>query len=152
MTTPDPVMARLNEIAVRAAAVDRGQARREYLQLWQEIGPGGDPLHLMTLLHHLADLYDDPQQALDWDLRALEAADRLTDERLEQYHPGLRRDAMYPSLYLNIADNLVKVGRRVEAAEQLTKADRHLDELDDDGYGAMIRGGIARLRERMAAD
>lgn len=150
MNVPDPVMARLNEIAVLSATVDREQARLEYLQVWEQVGEDGDPLHLMTLLHHLADLYDDPQQALDWDQRALLAADRLTDERLEQYHPGLRRDAMYPSLYLNIADNLAKLGRTAEAEDVLTKAERHLDQLGDDGYGAMIRGGIDRLRARIA--
>lgn len=150
MTAPDPVMARLNEIAVLSATVDRDRARSEYLQVWQEVGRDGDALHLMTLLHHLADLYDDPQQALEWDQRALRAAERLTDERVAQYHPGLRRDAMYPSLYLNIADNLAALGRTAEADEQLVRAERHLDQLGDDGYGAMIRGGIARLRQRIA--
>lgn len=142
----DPVMVRLNEIAVHSATVDRDEAKQQYLALWAELGEDGDPLHLMTLLHHLADLYDDPEQALDWDLKALEAADRLTDARLDAHHPGLRRAMMYPTLHLNIADNLARLGRAAEAETQLTAAERHLDELGDDGYGAMIRGGVARLR------
>lgn len=149
MTADDPVMIRLNEIAVHAATVDREDARRQYEQLWTQLGEDGDPLHLMTLLHHLADLYEDPARALEWDQRALVAADRLTDERLDAYHPGLRRAAMYPSLHLNIADNLTKLGRVTEADEQLVSAEQYLDQLDDGGYGAMIRGGIAKMRERI---
>lgn len=78
-------------------------ARRKLLGLWSEIGVTGDPLHRYSLAHYLADLYEDPAQALAWDVRALDAADAMTDQRVQEHHAGLRIAGFYPSLHLNLA-------------------------------------------------
>lgn len=145
-TLPDPVMAGLAEASALATAGDRAAARARYEEIWAGLGPDGDPLHVVTLAHQFADLQDDPRVALDWDLRALAAVERLTDERARQYHDSLRVDAFRPSLHLNVADNLARLGRTDEALAHLELAEVALPILPDDGYGAMVRGGITRLR------
>lgn len=82
MTEPDAVMARIGEgIALRARG-ERVAARELFAQVWSEIGgEAGDPFHCCALAHSMADVQDDLHEELAWDLRALAAADLLTDER-----------------------------------------------------------------------
>jgi hypothetical protein len=148
---PDPVMAGLAEASTLATSGDRAAARARYEEIWTDLGPDGDPLHVVTLAHQFADLQDDPQAALDWDLRALAGIDGLTDERAQQYHHSLRVEGLRPSLHLNVADNLARLGRPDEALAHLELAEKALPALPDDGYGAMIRGGVTRLRARLGS-
>jgi hypothetical protein len=145
-STADPVMAQIAEAGALVVSEGRGAARERYEEIWAGLGAEGDPLHVVTLAHQLADLQDDPADALDWDLRALAAADRLTDERVRRHHESLHVAGFRPSLHLNVADDLARLGRVDEARAHLDQAERFLAALADDGYGAMIRGGIARLR------
>ncbi len=145
----DPVMADLVAAQTLATSGDRAGARAAFEQIWERLGPAGDPLHIVTLAHYLADLQDDPADELAWDLRALEAADGLTDERAQAYHATLAVRGFYPSLHLNLAADLDKLGRHAEACAQLDRAEAALPALSDDGYGRMIRGGIERLRARL---
>jgi hypothetical protein len=139
-------------MAVQQAAQtgDRGEARRRFAALWEEIGEDGDPLHRVTLAHYMADVQDDPADELDWDLRALAAADSLTDERAQAHHATLAVRGFYPSLHLNVADDCRRLGRLDDARRHLGLAEAALPDLPDGGYGDLIRSGIARLRERLA--
>ncbi|WP_430335271.1 hypothetical protein [Rhodococcus sp. ACT016] len=121
---------------------DADAARSALVDLWAGIGPVGDPLHRCTLAHYLADLYDDPAQALVWDVRALDAADALTDERVQHHHAGLAVRGFYPSLHLNLADNLRRLGSFDAARTHIDAAAAYLDALGDDAYGRMIRGAL----------
>jgi len=56
---------------------------------------------------------------------------------------------MAPSLHLNLGDGYLRQGRRVLAREQLTAGIAALNALPDDGYGAMIRGGLIGLHKRL---
>ncbi|WP_435157283.1 hypothetical protein [Amycolatopsis sacchari] len=134
----DPTMLAITE-AVQA------QDRERLLALWSTTGPGGDPLHRCTLAHYLADLCEHPAEALTWDVRALDAADTLTDERAQAHHAGLRVSGFYPSLHLNLADNYHKLGALDAARRHLAEARARLDVLPDDAYGATIRGAVKRL-------
>lgn len=145
---PDPVMTDLAGAAALATSGDRA-ARTRYDEIWAGLGPEPDPLHVVTLAHQLADLHDDPSAALEWDLRALAAADELTDERAQRYHHTLRVAGLRPSLHLNVADDLARLGRIDEALAHLALAETALPALPTDGYGAMIRGGVTRLRARL---
>jgi predicted RNA polymerase sigma factor len=148
---PDPVMARLVEAGALVVSEGPAAARERYESIWAEVGPDGDPLHVVTLAHQLADLQPDPQAALDWDLRALAAAERLTDERARRHHESLRVAGFRPSLHLNVADDLARLGRTEEARAHLDRAEDFLAALPDAGYGTMIRGGVARLRSTLDA-
>lgn len=145
--TPDPTM----EAIGKALGLGRGggieTARRDLLAIWQQIGVAGDPFHRCTLAHYLADLYEDPAEALIWDIRALDAADGLKDERAQQHHASLQVAGFYPSLFLNIADNLRCLGAFEAAAEHISSAEQHTSALSDDAYGDTIRTAIHEVRQ-----
>jgi hypothetical protein len=141
----DPTMEAIGKAVVAGHQGNVEAARRDLLTLWSEIGTSGDPLHRCTLAHYLADLYEDPAEALVWDVRALDAADALSGERAQQQHGDLNVAGFYPSLYLNIADNLRRLGAFAAAAEHIDKAGQHAPALSDDAYGNTIRAAIAEV-------
>jgi hypothetical protein len=99
----------------------------------------------------MADVQDDVHDELVWDLRALESADLMTDERAAQAGVmGLVAD-FYPSLHLNLGECYRKLGNLDVAREHLERGHVAVDSLDDDGYGQMINGGFDRLDERLAS-
>ncbi|MFF2088819.1 hypothetical protein ACFVVM_33975 [Nocardia sp. NPDC058176] len=125
--------------AVRLGGFDPEAARRALTKLWDDIGEGGDPLHRCVIAHHLADVQDQPDDALLWDQRALAAV----------FGPGIPLDeglrGFLPSLYLNLADSHRRVGDFEMARMQLVIARGHLDVLANDAYGAVIRAGLGHV-------
>lgn len=147
-TGPDPVV----EAITRAVGHwretgDAAAARERLLGLWAGTGVTGDAFHRCTLAHFLADLYDDPAEALIWDVRALDAADAVPAQRVRDIYPGLDVATFRPSLHLNIADNLRRLGSFAAAAEHLDAATRSMYLLADDAYGGLIRGAVERVGE-----
>ncbi|GAB3473255.1 hypothetical protein [Nocardiopsis coralliicola] len=135
-------------LAGRAGGTD--SARSALLELWSEIGADGDPLHRCTLAHYLADLYTDPAQALAWDVRALDAADAVTEERVQRHHAGLNIAGFYPSLHLNLADCYRRLGSFDAAGAHLAAAREHAPDLPDDPYGASLRTALDEVAEAVA--
>ncbi|MET7287248.1 hypothetical protein [Streptomyces sp. NPDC005573] len=147
---PDAVLTRIGQVVMLHHGGDREEARSRLLELWAETGAAGDPLHRCTLAHYLADTQDDPADELAWDLRALSAAEELTDGR-----PGADPSTVrgfYPSLYLNLAADYLKLGRSEAARTHLSLARRACGALVDDGYGAGVRAAINRLELRLGDD
>ncbi|WP_443070234.1 MerR family transcriptional regulator [Streptomyces sp. WAC05374] len=144
---PDPTMEAIGQAVAEGHAGRSASARRELLDLWATIGVTGDPLHRCTLAHHLADLCEDPAEALTWDLRALDAADALTEQRAQEHHAGLRVAGFHPSLHLNLADDHRRLGSFRAAAEHIEAARRHAPALPDGPYGAMIRTAVDEVAE-----
>ncbi len=144
---PDPTMEAIGRAMVLGHQGNIELARRDLLTLWNQLGAAGDPLHRCTLAHYLADLYEDPAEALIWDVRALDAADALTEERAQQHHADLHVAGFYPSLYLNIADNLRRLGAFAAAAEHINSAEQHTPALSDDAYGNTIRTAITEVHQ-----
>ncbi|MFG3662140.1 hypothetical protein [Streptomyces sp. NPDC047706] len=146
---PDAVMTRIGQVVMLHHAGDREEARQRYLDLWAEIGEDGDPLHRCTLAHYMADAQDDPSDELAWDLRALGAAEELTDDRLAAHEGAPAVRALYPSLHLNLAADYVKLGRSGAARTHLRRARGAADALADDPYGQGVRAAIGRLELRL---
>lgn len=146
----DAMMARIHE-AMLSAGGDRAAARARFQALWETIGPAGDPLHRVALAHHMADVQDDPAEAIAWDERALAAADSLSDDRARAHHETLSVQAFYPSLHLNLAEGHRRLGNPDAARRHLALGLHALDALPDDGYGRLIRGGLDRLAARLEA-
>lgn len=144
---PDPTMEDIGRAVTLGRSGDPETARNDLRDIWERIGVTGDPFHRCTLAHYLADLHDEPAEALVWDVRALDAADALTDGRAQQHHAGLQVAGFYPSLHLNLADNLRRLGAFGSAAEHVRLAEHHAPALPDGAYGAMIRGAISEVRE-----
>ena len=90
--------------------------------------------------HYLARHQPTPFLVLDWNARAVTHCERITDGRATE---------LLPSLYLNLADSLLALGRRAEARVVADRADEHLQALPADGYRSFVAFGIARLRERV---
>lgn len=151
MITTDPIMIRITQGVNDFRTDDADRARATLLDVWADIGPAGDPLHRCTLAHCLADTYDDPAEALVWDVRALDAADALTDTRLGEYHAGIQVAGFYPSLHLNLADNFRRLGAFPAATQHVEAAHDRLDTLPDDDYGALIRKALTEVAAAIAA-
>lgn len=146
---PDPVMSRIGEgIALRQQG-DAPAARALFERVWEELPADGDALHRCALAHSMADVQDDPADELLWDLRALAAADELTDERVTEATAGTSVRAFLPSLHLNLADVYLRLDQSEDASGHAQLGAEALDALPDDGYRQMIEQGLARVREQL---
>ncbi|MEU2391526.1 hypothetical protein [Streptomyces sp. NPDC007369] len=149
-TSPDPTMAAIGQAVAEGRAGDIASARQRLLNLWSAIGVTGDPLHRCSLAHYLADLYEDPARALVWDIRALDAADAVTEERVQEHHAGIHIAGFYPSLHLNLADNYRRLGSFEAATEHINAAKAHAPQLPRGPYGDLLRGAIREVAEAIA--
>ncbi|MFJ4655333.1 hypothetical protein ACIP5Y_28985 [Nocardia sp. NPDC088792] len=150
MTSVDETMAAINDAVTLGRQGDPVRARTELAALWERIGAAGDALHRVSLAHFLADLQEHAADALTWDIRALDAADALTDERAKQEHESLSVQGVYPSLHLNLADNYRRLGAFDTAQRHLDEATERLHVLDEDEYGLGVRAGIANVEAALA--
>jgi hypothetical protein len=104
-------------------------------RLWDETD---DALQRCAIAHYAADVQDRVEDELAWDLRALAAVPEPSDARFAGF---------LPSLHLNLADAYRRLGDDDAARRHLAIAAEHAPVLPDDGYGAMIRGGLAKQAE-----
>jgi hypothetical protein len=151
-TAPDAVMTRIGQVVMLHHAGDREEARHRFLELWAEIGEDGTPLHRCTLAHYMADTQDDPADELAWDLRALTAAEELSDDRAAAHQGAPAVRTLYPSLHLNLAADYFKLGRNGAARTHVRRARGAAGALGDDGYGQGVRAAITQLELRLAEE
>jgi hypothetical protein len=133
---------------------DRGEneaARRLFTELWRDIGGGdGDAFHRCAIAHSMADACENAEDELCWDLRALEAAEFLTDARVAEGGVDAPVTVLYPSLHLNLSECYRKLGDVQRARDHLQRGQNSLGALPNDGYLAMIREGFDRLAHALA--
>lgn len=147
-TSHDALMTRIGQAVILHRGGDREEARNRFARLWDEAA--GVPFHRCTIAHYMADTQDDPADELDWDRRALAAADSLTEEHICWGTQALAVRSLYPSLHLNLAADHAKLGDRDAARRELTSARALAEVLEHDDYGTGIRAAIGRLEERLA--
>jgi len=150
VTQPDEMMTRIGHGIELSQGGHRDQARRLFAELWEQIGPQGDAFHRCGLAHSMADVHDDPHEELVWDLRALQAADLVSDERGAQTGVTSPVAGFYPSLHLNLGEVYRKLGNLQAARQHLDLGRAAAGALGQDGYGAMIKRGLRGLEERLA--
>jgi hypothetical protein len=131
-----------------AQTLPREEAARALATLWAELGEEA-PAARLAAAHALADLQDDAREELMWDLRALAAADRVTDADLAQAGVELSTLALYPSLHLNAGEAYRKVGDLDNARVHARRGRDALAALGADPYGGMLTDGFARLEARI---
>lgn len=164
-TSEDGVLTRIGQAIMLHRGGDREEARNRLSALWHEIGPHGDAFHRCTLAHYMADTQDDPRDELDWDLRALEAAEGFVTERPDgngvspgessvadgpgPRHPLVALRAFFPSLHLNIAADYAALDRPADARAQLRRARASINALADGAYRQGLRDAIDRLQLRI---
>jgi tetratricopeptide (TPR) repeat protein len=147
---PDATMVRIGEGIALSQRGEREAARQLFDLVWNDIGgEAGDPLHRCALAHSMADVQEDVKEELVWDLRALAAADLLTDARAAQAGVTSPVAAFYPSLHLNLAECYRKIGDLDQARQHLSRGRALVSTLPDDGYGRTIKGALERLAERL---
>ena len=148
---PDTTMAEVGRGVALSHGGERDAARRVFETLWEDIGgEDGDPLHRCAVAHAMADVQDDPADELTWDLRALAAADLISDGRATEVGMTAPAAALYPSLHLNLGECYRKLGQQEPAREHLRRGLAATSALPDDGYGRMVRAGLIRLSDRLA--
>lgn len=146
----EPIMVRIGEGLKLSQRGERRAARRAFAEIWDDIGgEHGDPLQRCALAHSMADVQDDVSEELVWDMRALEAADMITEERAAEAGVQGSVRGFYPSLHLNVGECYRKLGDLDSARSHLTQGRASSGALVDDGYGRMIRNGLDRLAERL---
>ncbi|MEV4475205.1 hypothetical protein [Nonomuraea sp. NPDC049504] len=148
---PDDTMARIGEgVELHHRRGERDAARELFARIWEDIGgEQGDPLHVCVLAHSMADVQDDVHEELTWDLRALAAADRVTDERVAEAGVPLSVAGLYPSLHLNLSECYRKLGDLDGAREHLQRARDEIHVLGDDDYGRLIKDGLERIAKQL---
>ncbi|MEW6154674.1 MAG: hypothetical protein AB1673_11890 [Actinomycetota bacterium] len=146
----EPTMVRIGEGLKLSQRGEREAARSVFAEVWSDIGEeDGDPLHRCALAHAMADVQDDVSEELVWDLRALEAAGMVTEERARQAGVQGTVTGFYPSLHLNLGECYRKLGDIASARWHLERGRAAVGALSDDGYGRTIRNGLERLAERL---
>ncbi|MFF3766760.1 hypothetical protein ACFYYR_22110 [Streptomyces sp. NPDC001922] len=151
MTAEDRTMKRIEEAIGLQHAGDPEGSRQRFTEIWEETGPDGDAFHRCVLAHYMADLQQNPQDELAWDRLALEAADSVTDSRVQEHHASLSIRGFYPSLHLNLAADHHRLGDYAQARAHVALSRQHMDALRDDDYGQGIRSAVQRLESRLAA-
>jgi hypothetical protein len=141
----DEVMVRVGRAMGIAQRGDRTGARALFLALWEEVGADGDPFHRCAIAHSMADVQDELADELMWDVRALEAADLLTDERVAAGGVSGPVTGFYPSLHLNLADVYLRLGDTDRAGEHVVACRAALGALEDGGYRRMIVDALERV-------
>lgn len=111
-------------------------AKALFQQAWSE---SRDDFEACIAAHYAARHQPTPDDELDWNRKALARADLVGDDRVRSF---------YPSLYLNLAHSLEKLGRTVEACELYATAESRLEGQPDTPYVQLVRSGIAAGRLR----
>jgi hypothetical protein len=112
-------------------------------RLIAEVESGDDAFAKVFLAHSLADVQENPEDELAWDLRALAFMDELTDQQaVERDNPG-GKNALLPSLHLNLAVDYRRLGDDDNARRHYELGRAHLNALSDDDYGDSIRSAFA---------
>jgi hypothetical protein len=150
--TADPIMADIMAAIAVLQGGDRAGGRAQLEAIWARIADRPEPIHECTLAHYLADAQDDLAEELAWDLRALAAGERCSDDDAQRHSRAQSIAGFMPSLHINLAEDYFKLGDHARSRTHLDAARAFSAALDDDPYGRMLRGGIARLAKQLGAD
>lgn len=116
----------------------KGEASELFLQAWRE---SSNDLEKFMSAHYVARHQPTPADKLSWDRTALEFILKIQDESAK---------AHYPSVYLNIAKCYEDLQDFENAKKNYYLALYFTDYLTDEGYGNMIKKGIALGLERIS--
>lgn len=126
---------------------DRTEGAARLRELWDASGPE-EHAQRCVLAHYLADLEAELPDEVWWDERALAEFTHVRDGDLAVI--GIASAAgLAPSLHLNLGDGYLRQGNIADARDQLRRGRAAAGALPEDGYGAMIRGGLDGLGRRL---
>jgi hypothetical protein len=119
---------------------DPAAARRYFLRAWEA---RRDSYDACIAAHFLARHQPTPAEVLHWNELATAYAEAVPDNRAQP---------LLSSLYLNLGDSYLAVGRSADAARAAQRGLAALKHLPTDGYGAFVARALARLNARIAND
>jgi len=118
---------------------DAAEARARFERAW---AIRQDDFDACVAAHYLARHQPDARTTLHWNEVALAHAERVEDSE---------REALLPSLCLNLGDSYLAVGSLADARRLAQRGLSAVEALPADGYREFIRGGLTRLESRVAA-
>jgi hypothetical protein len=131
-----------------ALSGEKERGRHDLTACWDDTSEQ-DHAKRCVIAQYLADLQEDLDAEVAWDERALAAYARVADDDFVPIGiPSAR--GLAPSLHLNLGDGYLRQGR-VEDAQAQLDAGLAQDVVGEDGYGRLIRTGLAGLAERLEA-
>jgi hypothetical protein len=145
----DSIMADITGTIALLQTGDRSGARERFGEIWSRMQPIPDPFQECVLSHYMADLQNQIDMELMWDIRALNAALRATDEDAKNHHPSHSIKDFFPSLHLNLADDYLRTRDFGSARRHLQDGLSLLSALSDSPYAITIRSGFDRIAARL---
>jgi hypothetical protein len=139
------VMAQIGEGIALHTAGDHVAARTLFAGLWARVDAGTDPLIRCAIAHAMADVEPDPRTAVDWDVRALAAADEVDQTHLEAAGTSAQAADLYPSLHLNLAAGYQRLGDASLAGHHIARGRSALAAISPGDYARMIEAAFARI-------
>jgi hypothetical protein len=137
---PNNAIVKLCADGMKAEAEGRGaDAKALFEQAWQE---SRDDFDACIAAHYVARHQGTPEDEIAWNRQALARAALVDQDRVR---------AFYPSLYLNLAHSLEKVGRTLEACELYSTAATRLEGQPDTPYTRLVWSGIVAGRQRVCS-
>ena len=118
----------------------RDEAYKLFQQAWDE---STNDFEKFTSAHYVARHQETVADKLKWDEIALQLALNINDETMK---------ASYPSLYLNIAKCYEDLEYKPNALKHYELANSFAGLLPEDGYGKMIKSGIANGLKRVGKE
>lgn len=140
----DETLTRIKEAFRLYCRAEVAEGRRLLLELWEELGPEMGYLRSVTA-HYLADTENVLEDELNWDLRALEAAESVGEG--SPYAAAVR--LFLPSLHLNLADSYRRMGNFEKARYHAEEGMAAGGVLGLDHYGQTVRGGLVRVQAQI---
>lgn len=137
----------ITEAIVLSQAGDKTPGMAALTRCWEQT-VDGDDAQRCVIAHYLADLQPDLDDEVAWDEHALRLFPHVGSGAVGVIGI-LNARALAPSLHLNLGDGYLRQGRIEEARSQLEAGLATQDALGDDAYGALVRGGLARLEQRL---
>jgi hypothetical protein len=140
----DPILAAVGD-AITLTRSEPALARAKLAALWATVGDAGDALHRCAIAHAMADVCENVDDELVWDLRALEAGVVLDDARLEAAGMAASVEGLLSSLHLNLADVYRRLGDAAKAREHVKASTAAIAVLPGDAYSEMMRTALSRI-------
>jgi tetratricopeptide (TPR) repeat protein len=119
---------------------DVERARRLFADAWDA---ANSDFERCIAAHYVARHQQTPEDTLRWNEEAIRFADAVGDERVA---------AFYPSLLLNLGNSYELLGRTADAKRYYDLAGSRAEQLPDDRYGRIVRGGVAGGQQRVVSD
>jgi tetratricopeptide (TPR) repeat protein len=114
------------------------QARALFVQAWES---ADDEYEACVAAHYVARHQSTPEETLRWNQESLRMAEAVGDDRVRDF---------FPSLLLNLGHSYEVLGNFDEARRYYDLAAQRAEALPVDGYGKLVRNGIANGRQRVA--